>query len=148
MEYQGNYRVPEYFKIMLVSLKPDGCRILKGPREEKKLAEILRDDFHIGRYEKMIQLVVREMVEENDRERILRLLSLENLRARFRSGETKVVCSYLRIVDRKMQRVSASVFPRRFGEQGEVEEFMIYVSADPGIPHDSSQMDERSSTDN
>lgn len=148
MEYQGNYRMPEYFKIMLVSLKPDGCRILKGPREEKKLAEILRDDFHIGRYEKMIQLVVREMVEENDRERILRLLSPDNLRERFRSGETKVTCSYLRIVDGKMQRVSAAVFPRRFGEQGEVEEFMIYVSAGPGISHDGSQMDERSSTDN
>jgi len=129
MEYQDKYGVPEYYKIILVSLKPDGCRILKGPREEKKLAEILRDDYHIGRYEKMIQLVVREMVEENDRERILRFLSTENLRERFCSGETKVVCSYLRKIDGEMQPVSAAIFPRRFGEQGELQEFMIYVSA-------------------
>ena len=131
MEYQDKYGVPEYYKIMLVSLKPDGCRILKGPREEKKLAEILRDDFHIGRYEKMIQLVVREMVEENDRERISHMLSTENLREQFSSGETKVAFSYLRKIDGEMRPVSAAAFPRRFDEQGELQEFMIYVSVHP-----------------
>ena len=129
MEYQTNHGIPKYYKIMLVSLKPDGCRILKGPREETKLAEILRDDYHIGRYEKMIQLVVREMVEENDRERISQLLSPQNLQERFCNGETKVTCSYRRKVDGNMQPVSVTVFPRSFGEQGELEEFMLYVRA-------------------
>lgn len=128
MEYQTEHRMPEYYKIMLVSLEPDGCRVLKGPREEKKLAEILRDDYHIGRYEKMIQLIVPEMVEENDRERVFQLLSLQNLQERFNNGEKKVAGSYRRKVAGDMQPVSVTVFPRRFGEQGKLEEFMLYVT--------------------
>lgn len=133
MEYQGKYGMPGYYKIMAVSLKPDGCRILKGPREEKKLAEILRDDYNIGRYEKMIQLVIREMVEEGDQERILHLLSTEHLCDRLCNGEARVACSYLRKVDGEMLPVLAEVYPRKFGEQGELLEFMVYVRTRPEI---------------
>ena len=98
MEYQNKQGMPECFKIMLVSLKPDGCKVLKGPREEIRLAEILRDDYHTSRYEKILG-----------------------------SGEEKMACSYQRKVEGVMQPVSAEIFPRRFGEQGELEEFIIYV---------------------
>lgn len=120
--------MPEYYKVMLVSLKPDKCRVLKGPGEEKKLAEFLRDDFHTGRYEKMLQLIVREMVEESERESVSQVLSPWHLQEELSQGVSKVTYSYLRKVDGELQQVSTSVFPRRIGEQGEVEEFMIYVS--------------------
>lgn len=128
MQHQGKFEMPEYYKIMLVSLNPDRCRVLKGPREEKKLAEILKDDFHIGRYEKMLQLIVREMLEESDREIVSQVLSPHHLQEELSSGASKVTCSYLRKVGGELQQVSTSVFPRGIGEQGEVEEFMIYVS--------------------
>lgn len=127
MEYQEKQGLPECFKIMLVSLKPDGCRVLKGPREEIRLAEILRDDYHSSRYEKMIQLVVREMVEESEQEVISHLFSLEYLQKILGSGEEKMVCSYHRKVEGIMQPVSAEIYPRRFGKKGELEEFMVYV---------------------
>ena len=44
MKFQENSEVPGYFKIMRVSLEPDSCRVLKGPQDEKKLAEFLRDE--------------------------------------------------------------------------------------------------------
>ncbi len=127
MEYQNKQGMPECFKIMLVSLKPDGCKVLKGPREEIRLAEILRDDYHTSRYEKMIQLVVREMVEESEQESVSQMFSLEHLQKILGSGEEKMACSYQRKVEGVMQPVSAEIFPRRFGEQGELEEFIIYV---------------------
>lgn len=87
MEYQKKQGMPECFKIMLVSLKPDGCKVLKGPKEEIRLAEILRDDYHTSRYEKMVQLVVREMVEESEQESVSQLLSLEHLQKILGSGK-------------------------------------------------------------
>ncbi len=127
MEYQKKQGMPECFKIMLVSLKPDGCKVLKGPKEEIRLAEILRDDYHTSRYEKMVQLVVREMVEESEQESVSQLLSLEHLQKILGSGKEKMVCSYRRKVEGVMQPVSAEIFPRRFGKRGELEEFMVYV---------------------
>ena len=128
MDYQEKSGMAEYYKIMLVSLNPDACRVLKGPEPEKKLAEILRDDYHSSRYEKMTQLVIREMVAESEQESISDLLSLEHLQEELGSGVTKVTCSYMRKIDGVMQQVSTAVFPRRFGQQGELVEFMIYVS--------------------
>lgn len=121
------YKAPEYYKIMLVSLIPDACRILRGPQDEKRLMEFLEDDYHISRYEKLLQLVVREKVKESDRERVSRLLSLKCLQEHFNSGEKKVTCSYLREIDGEMRDITAAVFPRKFGEQGELEEFMLYI---------------------
>lgn len=134
MEYLQKYGESKYHKIMLVSLSPDGCRILKGPQDEKRLMEFLEDDFHIGRYEKMLQLVVREKVEEDAREQVSRLLSPEYLKMQFCSGKTKVSCSYLRDIDGRLCPVTALVFPRRFGEQGELEEFMIYIIMEGVLP--------------
>ncbi len=127
MEYQEKQGTAECFKIMLVSLKPDACKVLKGPREEIRLAEILRDDYHTSRYEKMVQLVVREMVEESEQERVSQLFSIEHLQKILGSGEAKMACSYQRKVEGIMQPVSAEIFPRRFGERGELEEFIVYV---------------------
>lgn len=128
MEYKGEYRIPEYYKVILVSLQPDRCKVLKGPVEEVRLAEALRDDFHSGRYEKMLQLVVREMVEESERERVFRELSLEHIQEELNGGTASLSCSYRRKAGAEMRQVSARVFPRRFGERGRVEEFMVYVS--------------------
>lgn len=127
MEYLETHEAPEYHKIMLVSLRPDGCRILRGPQDEKILTGFLEDDFNIGRYEKMLQLVVREKVEESAREQVSLLLSPKHLQEQFDEGKTNVTCSYLREVDGRMRQVIAAAFPRKFGKQGELEEFMIYI---------------------
>lgn len=127
MKFQEEQGRPECYKIMLVSLKPDGCRVLKGPMEEIRLAEILRDDYHSSRYEKMLQLVVREMVEESEQKVVLQQLSLEHLREALGNRTEKLECSYQRKIDGIMQPVTAEIFARRFGEQGELEEFMVYV---------------------
>lgn len=127
MKYQQTYGHSEYFKIMLVCMEPDSCRVLKGPGEEKRLAEILMDDYHVSRYEKMHQLVVREMVEESAQENVFRLFSTKHLQEEFGRGNTEVSCSYLRKIGGRMQRVRAAAFPRKFDEQGQLEEFMVYV---------------------
>ena len=127
MENLEKYGVLEYYKIMIISLVPDGCRLLKGPHDEKKLVEFLEDDYHIGRYEKMLQLVVREKIEESAQERVSHFLSLQYLKKQFESKETRVACSYQREIAGKMREVSATAYPRKFGEQGELEEFMVYI---------------------
>ena len=63
MRIEDNFKDTDCYKITCVSLKPDSCKIIKGPEEERRLVEALLDDYHISRYEKMIQLVVREMIE-------------------------------------------------------------------------------------
>lgn len=128
MRLKDDLQGKEYYKITLVSLAPDKCNILKGPEEEKRLAEILRDDYSISRYEKMLQLVIKEKVAANDQEFCFRLLSLESLQRAFRKGQDKVTGSYIRNVQGEMREVSVSIYPRRFGKQGELEEFMLYIS--------------------
>lgn len=128
MKYQVTYRQPGYFKIMLVCVEPDSCRVLKGPAEERRLAEILRDDYHVSRYEKMLQLVVREMVEEDDRENVLRIFSTRNLQREFGRGKAEVSYSYRRKIGTEMRKVRTAAFPREFDGRGQLREFMIYVS--------------------
>lgn len=130
MKTEDNFCGKEYYKITLVGLNPDRCVILKGPKEEKMLVEVLRDDYQISRYEKMLQLVIKEKVEQSCQEACFQALSLGNLKEAVRKGEDKVVCSYLRDVQGKIQRVSATVYPRKTGKQRELEEFIIYVTAD------------------
>ena len=65
MKLEDTVLEKDYYKIALVGLKPDKCDIIKGPEEEKRLADILLDDYHISRYEKMVQLVVKEEIEES-----------------------------------------------------------------------------------
>ncbi len=128
MKNKETYRRPGYFKIMLVCMKPDGCWVLKGPREEQRLAEVLRDDYHVSRYEKMLQLVVREMVEETAQEKVLQLFSTRHLQEEFNRGGTDVSCFYQRKIDGEMRKVRAAAFPRKFDNRGQLKEFMIYVS--------------------
>lgn len=127
MKIEENFKDTDCYKITCVSLKPDSCRIIKGPEEERRLAEALLDDYHISRYEKMIQLIVREMIEENYQKEFFRIFSLEHLQEEFQKGRKKVAYSYLRKVDGQVRSVTTVVYPRKQGEHGEVEEFIMYV---------------------
>ena len=49
MRIEDKFWGKEYYKIMMVSLVPDKCNLLKGSEEEKRLAEILKDDYSISR---------------------------------------------------------------------------------------------------
>ena len=44
MKLEDTVLEKDYYKIALVGLKPDKCDIIKGPEEEKRLADILLDD--------------------------------------------------------------------------------------------------------
>lgn len=127
MKIEENFKEADCYKITCVSLKPDSCKIVKGPEEERRLVEALLDDYHISRYEKMIQLVVREMVEESYRKEFFCIFSLEHLQEEFQNGKKRVVYSYLRKVDGQVRRVTTMLCPSRQGEHGELEEFMMYV---------------------
>lgn len=127
---EQSFRKKEYYKITSVGLLPDKCNILKGSEEEKRLAAILRDDYHISRYEKMLQLVVKEEVAKKDQESCFEVFSLQYLREAFRQGKDQVTCSYQRNVDGEWRKVSAAIYPRKLNQHGELEEFMIYVSRD------------------
>lgn len=127
MKLEDDFCGKEYIKITLVSLSPDKCSILKGPEEEKRLAEILRDDYCISRYEKMLQLVIKEKVAEDYQDFCFQMFSLEALQEAFENGTDKVTGSYLRNVQGKMQKVSAAIYPRKLGNKGKLEEFMLYV---------------------
>lgn len=128
MEYGKKYWTMEYYKIILVGLEPDSYRILKGPKEEMQLVKILLDDYYVSRYEKMIQLVVREMIEERYRDEFCHIFSLEHLCREFEKGEEKITYSYLREIDGNVHQVRASAYPRKMREDGKLEEFMIYIS--------------------
>ena len=128
MKLEDTVLEKDYYKIALVGLKPDKCDIIKGPEEEKRLADILLDDYHISRYEKMVQLVVKEEIEESYHNSCFQIFSLKYLQQAFEEGKDHVTCSYLRKVNGEMQMVSTSIYPRKFGEDGELEVFMIYVS--------------------
>lgn len=127
MNIEENFKDTDCYKITCVSLKPDSCKIIKGPEEERRLVEALLDDYHISRYEKMIQLVVREMIEESYQKEFFRIFSLEHLQKEFQNGRKKVVYSYLRKVEGHVRRVTTMLCPSRQGERGELEEFMMYV---------------------
>lgn len=128
MRLEDELRGKDYFKITLVSLTPDKCKILKGPEEEKRLVEILRDDYSISRYEKMLQLVIKEKVADADQEFCFQLFSLDSLQKAFEKGQDKVSGSYLRNIKGEMQKVFVSIYPRKFGKQRKLEEFMLYIS--------------------
>ncbi len=131
MRIEDKFWGKEYYKIMMVSLVPDKCNLLKGSEEEKRLAEILKDDYSISRYEKMLQLVIKEKVAHEDQDFCFRLFSLDFLKEAFEHGKDKVTGSYLRDIQGTMQKVFVSIYPRKLTRQMGLEEFMIYVSGGP-----------------
>ena len=55
MVYGGEQKT--YFKVVLIRVHTGEYCIIKGPEEEKYLAEILQNDYNSMRYDKMIQLL-------------------------------------------------------------------------------------------
>ncbi len=127
MRIEDNFKDTDCYKITCVSLKPDSCKIIKGPEEERRLVEALLDDYHISRYEKMIQLVVREMIEESYQKEFFHIFSLQHLQEEFQNGKKKVAYSYRRKIEGQVMSVTTELYPSRQGEHGELEEFMMYV---------------------
>lgn len=75
----------------------------------------------------MLQLVIKEKVAEDYQDFCFQMFSLEALQEAFEKGKDKVTGSYLRNVQGKMQKVSAAIYPRKLGNKGKLEEFMLYV---------------------
>lgn len=126
MEYGNKVCGRTYFKVVLVRLISDEYVILKGPKEEKFLAGMLRDDYNSTRYEKMIQLLAEEVVQEEYREQFYAIFSVENMRRVFGNWEGPVVFSYPRKIGGKLKWVTTRVYPR-LRQGGKLEEFMVYV---------------------
>lgn len=126
MEYSNKISGNTYFKVVLVRLSSDEYIILKGPKEEKFLAGMLRDDYNSTRYEKMIQLLAEEVVQGEYREQFYAMFSMENMRKVFQNGEEPVEFSYPRKIGGKLKWVTTRVYPR-LRQGGKLEEFMVYV---------------------
>lgn len=127
MGYNTGQSGEEYFKVVVVKIPSDEYGIIKGPKEEKCLADILQDDHNSTRYEKMIQLLAAEMVEEEYQKEFCLIFSMENIKREFQKGKTVIEYSYMRNIEGERKMVNTRVYPRaRKGE--ELEEFMVYVT--------------------
>lgn len=112
MEYNEIQKKNHYFKVVLVRISTDEYIILKGPQEEKLLAEILQDDYNSTRYEKMLQLLADEVVQKDYRETFFKVFSMENMIKQFEEGKTMVEYSYIRNVGSEKKMVNTRVYPR------------------------------------
>ncbi|MCI8682447.1 MAG: hypothetical protein HFH50_05560 [Lachnospiraceae bacterium] len=126
MEYNEIQKKNHYFKVVLVRISTDEYIILKGPQEEKLLAEILQDDYNSTRYEKMLQLLADEVVQKEYRETFFKVFSMENMIKQFEEGKTMVEYSYIRDVGSEKKMVNTRVYPR-LKQNNKLEELMIYV---------------------
>ncbi len=126
MEYSNKEKGREYFKVVLVRVSADEYVILKGPKEEKFLAGMLRDDYNSTRYEKMIRLLAEEVVQETYREQFYAIFSMENMLEAFQDREGPVEFSYIREIGGELEPVTTRVYPR-LKQGGKLEEFMVYV---------------------
>ncbi|GFI29554.1 hypothetical protein IMSAGC013_00940 [Lachnospiraceae bacterium] len=126
MEYNEIQKKNHYFKVVLVRISTDEYIILKGPQEEKLLAEILQDDYNSTRYEKMLQLLADEVVQKDYRETFFKVFSMENMIKQFEEGKTMVEYSYIRNVGSEKKMVNTRVYPR-LKQNNKLEELMIYV---------------------
>ena len=126
MEYNEIQKKNHYFKVVLVRISTDEYIILKGPQEEKLLAEILQDDYNSTRYEKMLQLLADEGVQKDYRETFFKVFSMENMIKQFEEGKTMVEYSYIRNVGSEKKMVNTRVYPR-LKQNNKLEELMIYV---------------------
>lgn len=126
MEYNEIQKKNHYFKVVLVRISTDEYIILKGPQEEKLLAEILQDDYNSTRYEKMLQLLADEVVQKDYRETFFKVFSMENMIKQFEEGKTMVEYSYIRDVGSEKKMVNTRVYPR-LKQNNKLEELMIYV---------------------
>lgn len=126
MEYNEKQNQNNYFKVVLVRISTDEYIILKGPQEEKLLAGILRDDYNTTRYDKMIQLLADEVVQQEYREAFLTIFSMGNMLKEFGEGKAMVEYSYIRDVGNERKMVNTRVYPR-LKQNNRLEEFMVYV---------------------
>ncbi len=126
MEYNEKQNQNNYFKVVLVRISTDEYIILKGPQEEKLLAGILRDDYNTTRYDKMIQLLADEVVQQEYRETFLTIFSMGNMLKEFGEGKAMVEYSYIRDVGNERKMVNTRVYPR-LKQNNRLEEFMVYV---------------------
>lgn len=115
-----------YFKVVLVKVKADEYIVLKGPEEERRLARVLQDDYNITRYEKMIQLLAVEMVQEEYRKGFCSIFSMENILREFQGGGGVVKYAYKRKVCDSWEMVQTELYPRAW-QGDELEEFVAYV---------------------
>lgn len=127
MEYNDKNRKKEYFKIVLVRIRTDEYNILKGPEEERRLVRVLEDDYNSTRYEKIIQLLAREMVQKEYENIFCSMFSIENIRKELQDENSRMECSYIRTINGEQCRVDTGIYPR-IGQGEGLEEFMIYVA--------------------
>ncbi len=117
----------EYYKVALVKVQADDYVILKGPKEEKRLAKVLQNDYNSTKYEKMLRLLAEEVVDKEYREKFYAVFSMENILKEFGEGRPVLEFSYRRSVGRQKRMVTTRVYPRMM-QGGLMEEFMVYVA--------------------
>lgn len=125
MRYNGEEKT--YFKVVLIRVHTGDYCIIKGPEEEKRLAEILQNDYNSTKYEKMIQLLGAEVVQREHQKEFRSRFSAESVLKEFEKGKSVIEYSYMRIIDGVQRAVSARIYPRT-GQGEKTEEFMVYVT--------------------
>lgn len=127
MVYDGEQKT--YFKVVLIRVHTGEYCIIKGPEEEKYLAEILQNDYNSMRYDKMIQLLGAEVVQREYQKEFLDRFSVASVLKEFQEGKSVLEYSYIRIIDGEQRAVSTRIYPRA-GQGEKMEEFMVYVTVE------------------
>lgn len=125
-KYPNKEELEQYYKVILVDFKNNDCKILKGPEDERKLIEILQDDYNCSKYDKWVALIANEKVKKEDADFFRTVFSSKNIKKEFRRGKEYLEYYYFYIVDGEERRARAKIchkggfrcFPRKV---------MIYV---------------------
>lgn len=115
-----------YYKVIWVDLDDNDCDLLKGPEDELKLLEMLRDDYNSSRYDKWVRLISREKVKEEDVQFFVSAFCSANIRRQFREGKEMLEYFYVRKVGAEDARVRARVYVKE-GPMDNPMEVLIYI---------------------
>lgn len=119
-------RFEKYYKVIWVDLDDNDCDLLKGPEDELKLLEMLRDDYNSSRYDKWVKLIAKEKVKKEDAEFFVAAFCSENIRRQFQSGKKMLEYFYVRKVGTEEARVRARIYVKE-GSMDNPMEVLIYI---------------------
>lgn len=118
----------KYLKVIWVDLKNNDCDLQKGPGDEVKLMQMLRNDYNSSRYDKWVRLITYEKIEKEYIEFCMQAFSSRNIKKEFRKGKKQIECSYVCLIEGEYRKVCARI-RRKAGWYHFPDEVMIYIEA-------------------
>ena len=125
-KYYEKENLEKYFKVIWVNLRNNDCDLLKGPEDERKLMNILLNDYNCRKYDKWVTLIANEKVNKEDADYFKKVLSSADIKKEFQKKKGDVEYCYIYNVDGEERRVRTRI-SHRTGIRCFPGEIMIYV---------------------